>query len=97
MTAPSEQTRAVRSPQAVIVFFVVALGLLAADLVVKQLAFAHVAGTPVLLDGPDASGRAAIPPHDSRILVPKVLALHLTVNEGAVFGLGQGGRWSTLR
>ena len=34
-----------------------------------------------------------IPPHPRRVVVPKVLALHLTVNHGAVFGIGQGKRW----
>lgn len=32
-------------------------------------------------------------PHDSRVVVPKVLNLHLVVNQGAVFGIGQGQRW----
>lgn len=33
-----------------------------------------------------------VPPHDSTTLVPKVLDLQLTLNTGAVFGLGKGAR-----
>ncbi|MEM6749056.1 MAG: signal peptidase II [Planctomycetota bacterium] len=35
----------------------------------------------------------ATPQHDPVLLVHKVLELKLVVNAGAVFGLGQGGRW----
>lgn len=32
-------------------------------------------------------------PHESKVVVPKVLNLHLLTNQGAVFGIGQGQRW----
>ena len=73
-------------------FAVTAAVLLAADLVVKWQAFERVAGQPVALRG-GAEGQAAIPAHESVIVVRKLLALHLTANTGAVFGLGKGGRW----
>lgn len=67
--------------------------LLAADLISKQLAFEHVAGQPVTITR-DADGRLdSIPPHDDIPIVPSILSLQLTLNEGAVFGIGQGRRW----
>ncbi len=32
-------------------------------------------------------------PHESKVVVPKILNLHLLTNQGAVFGIGQGQRW----
>ncbi len=32
-------------------------------------------------------------PHDPKVVVPKILNLHLLTNQGAVFGIGQGQRW----
>jgi signal peptidase II len=52
-----------------------------------------VAGAPAALVRDEAGRLAPLPQHEAVILIPKVLALHLTANEGAVFGLGQGGRW----
>ncbi len=34
-----------------------------------------------------------VPPHDPTVVVPNVLEFKLVLNAGAVFGLGQGGRW----
>ncbi|MDY7107494.1 MAG: signal peptidase II [Planctomycetota bacterium] len=85
--------RAWRHAPAVARFLIVAVILLAADLVTKPLAFEHVAGEPVtMLRDPDGQ-LAPLPRHEAVILIPRVLALHLTANEGAVFGLGRGGRW----
>lgn len=82
-----------RSRGAILRFAVVFLVVLVGDLVLKQQAFERVAGTPVALErGPDGT-LPPIPAHDAVIVVPKVLALQLTLNRGAVFGLGQGGRW----
>ena len=36
---------------------------------------------------------SAIPPHDGITVVPSVLALKLTINTGAVFGIGKGAQW----
>jgi signal peptidase II len=85
-----------RSPRAVAVALGVAVFLLAVDLVSKELAFQHVAGQPVVLDANAADPDhpvAIIPNHEPTIVIPKVLALQLTLNHGAVFGLGQGWRW----
>jgi signal peptidase II len=85
--------RAWRHAPSVARFLIAAALLLAADLITKSLAFERVAGEPVSLMR-DASGQLApLPRHEATVLVPGVLALHLTANEGAVFGLGQGGRW----
>lgn len=35
---------------------------------------------------------AEMVPHESKVVVPKVLNLHLLTNQGAVFGIGQGQR-----
>lgn len=36
---------------------------------------------------------SAIPYHEGKVVVPSVLALRLTINTGAVFGLGKGKQW----
>jgi signal peptidase II len=41
----------------------------------------------------DAHPASAIPRHEPTELVPGLLDLQLTLNTGAVFGLGQGARW----
>ena len=95
MTDPSHTGPiAGRQRRCVIRFFVVMLVLLGADLLIKHYAFKHVAGVPVdlsqVLEQPNLD---VIPPHRETTVIPKVLALRLTLNQGAVFGLGQGGRW----
>lgn len=47
----------------------------------------------VLLERTHPDFPASAVPNDSRTLVPGVLDLHLTLNTGAVFGIGQGQRW----
>ena len=90
--APQTPARtAISDRRSVLIFVVTLLVMLTADLLVKWLAFEHVAGQPVVLNGPAASTR--IHSHEGVMLVPKVLSLQLTLNEGAVFGLGEGGRW----
>jgi len=85
--------RAARSRKAIARLVVTAVLLLAVDLFTKSVAFSRVADAPVTL-ARDANGQlAALPAHEPVVLVPGVLGLHLTMNEGAVFGFGQGGRW----
>lgn len=77
----------------IVLFLVVAAGVFGADLLSKSLSFRYVAGQPVVT-GPD--GRLdddAIPPHPERTVIPRILALKLTVNTGAVFGIGKGRKW----
>lgn len=88
--APVERSdRAWRRPKLVAGFIIAVAVMLAGDLYLKVWAFDHVAGSPVELTGPGSF----IPPHPPRVLVPSVLALKLTLNEGALFGLGQGYAW----
>ncbi|MEE9212501.1 MAG: signal peptidase II [Phycisphaeraceae bacterium] len=68
------------------------LAVLVVDLATKWLSFKHVAGTPVLLTRENAADADTIPAHDEIVFVPKLLALKLTTNTGAVFGLGKGSR-----
>ena len=70
---------------ALICFIITAGAIIAADLWLKSWSFRNVAGAPVV-DG-------FVPPHDGLELVPRVLTLKLVKNYGAVFGIGQGGRW----
>ncbi|MCP3902988.1 MAG: signal peptidase II [Planctomycetes bacterium] len=85
--------RASRSRAAVARLLVTAALLLAADLVTKAVTFDRVAGAPVTL-ARDANGQLPpLPAHEPVIVASRILGLHLTVNEGAVFGLGRGGRW----
>ncbi|QDU71194.1 signal peptidase II [Mucisphaera calidilacus] len=71
-----------------LVFAGVALSVFAADMVSKYWAFATVAGIPVRPD-PSYPG-SGIPEHASIAVIPHVLDLHLILNRGAVFGMGQG-------
>jgi signal peptidase II len=89
----TRKNRAGRHASAVILFVIVAAALLASDLIVKAVSFERVAGTPVVLERDENGQLPPAPPHEAVTVIPKVLALHLTVNKGAVFGLGQGGRW----
>jgi len=84
---------AARDGRAVAMFLAVVVVLLAADLVSKALAFEHVAGEPVELNATQDPHVDVVPRHDAIIVIPKVLALKLTLNHGAVFGIGQGARW----
>jgi len=87
-----QPTLAGRSGTAIARFLIIALVVLAGDLLIKHSAFEHVAGTPVTLDDGQRLTNAAIAPHEAIPIVPNVLALKLTANEGAVFGIAQGGR-----
>ncbi|WP_428389615.1 signal peptidase II [Mucisphaera sp.] len=60
------------------------------DMWLKYWAFATVAGVPVRPD-PTFPGYG-IPPHEPIVVIPHLLNLKLTLNTGAVFGLGQGGQ-----
>ncbi len=66
---------------------------LAADLISKSVSFTHVAGQPVHVTRDNASMQGIIPDHPPINVVPHVLAFQLTLNTGAVFGLGQGAQW----
>lgn len=71
-----------------------AIVVLCGDLVAKHVAFDRVAGDPVATErDPETGQLPPIPRHEGHVVVPKILNLQLTWNEGAVFGLGQGGRW----
>ncbi len=99
---PSEATEARRpvrlagqSGGAVVFFIVVMLAILAADLGLKYWSFANVAGRQVVLTEEvtvDHRGFWSKYPHDSTVVIPKVLEFRLTTNTGAVFGLGKGNR-----
>ena len=88
----AERQRAGRHVPAVMLFVMAVVVLVGADLAAKTQAFARVAPAAISLSG-DWTGRPVIPPHEPVIVIPKVLALHLTANTGAVFGIGKGGRW----
>ena len=91
--ASSPPKRAVRSARAIVVFALVLMALLSADLISKHVAFERVAGDPVTLERDEDGQLAPLPRHDPVVAIPKVLAFQLTLNKGAVFGLGGGGRW----
>ena len=86
-------SRAGNSWRAWLVFLGVIGTALVADMTLKEFAFQTVAGQPVTWAA-SQPGHALIPNHEGVTLIPKVLALRLTTNRGAVFGLGQGGRWA---
>lgn len=63
-----------------------------ADLSLKSWAFAHLADPPVVLTRRNAADPVFWSTHDfeTRLLVPHLLAMHLVLNRGAVFGWAQG-------
>ncbi|MCC6581359.1 MAG: signal peptidase II [Phycisphaeraceae bacterium] len=75
------------------VFLMIVLGVAAADLAIKSWSFNHVAFMPVLPDEQGHLDRDRVPDHQPMPLVPGLLSLRLTVNSGAVFGLGKGSQW----
>ncbi len=85
--------RAGRSRGAWVVFLVVLGVVLGSDLIVKSWSFATVADEPVSMAMVRANEPGAIGYHEPVVCVPGILALHLTVNRGAVFGLGDGSQW----
>ncbi len=98
----SKPDRAGRSRSAWIIFLSALVLTLAADLVSKQLAFDHVAPTPVSIDRTNVLSTMAqdprllqtlVPTHTPVVVVPKLLQFQLVLNSGAVFGAGQGKRW----
>lgn len=93
---PCEPALAGARPRCVAAFILVTVALLAADLWLKAWSFEHVAGEPVDVRLVMEHYDGHVPPHDEIVLVPKVLALKLTLNQGAVFGLGQGKRWGFI-
>lgn len=80
------QERAWRHRAALAVFIGVFAFLLIADLVTKHLAFQGI-NIPAVIDG-----EARLPDRNDTV-VPHVLAIRLTLNAGAVFGLGKGWKW----
>jgi len=87
---------AVRHWPSLTLFLGVLVLVLAADLLSKSLAFRYVAGEPIILTPENVADLETIPPHEEITLIPHVVALKLTVNLGAVFGLGQGQRGSFI-
>lgn len=90
--APAVKPTAGRRPASILLFILVTLTVAAADLGLKYYAFHHVAGQPVALDL-SAPPYFGVPHHDPTVLIPGVLNLQLTANEGAIFGIGKGSRW----
>lgn len=80
-----------RCPGLIAVALLLTAGLLAADLGLKYWAFNHWPDSPIDIAAV-RNGSAYLPDKDTPV-IPSVLAIRLTLNEGAVFGLGQGQRW----
>ncbi|MEX2215431.1 MAG: signal peptidase II [Phycisphaeraceae bacterium] len=100
--------RAGRSPRAILSYLIIMSLALVCDLWGKSYAFDHVANAPLSLSRdpdvggtvvqyPDSNGNIIttrdVPPHEGITVVPKVLALKLVINPGAVFGIGKGAQW----
>jgi signal peptidase II len=93
LPADVKPSMAGRRRGAVVYFFALALAVLAGDLALKWWSFNNVAGQPVIIPRDTSTHAGLIPPHQGIRVVPGVLSLKLTLNQGAVFGLGAGGRW----
>ncbi len=79
-------------PALIAMFIAITLASLAIDLGLKYYAFHFVADTPVVLDHEDPPW-FGVPHHEPTVIVPGILNLQLTANEGAIFGIGKGSRW----
>jgi signal peptidase II len=87
--------RAGQSRRAIALFISITILILAGDLLLKQLTFRHVADQPVVITDLASENPEAFMsqyPHESVVVIPDVLTLKLTINTGAVFGLGKGWR-----
>lgn len=82
---------ALRSIRAIATFLFIFTFALVADLAIKHWAFNTFPPQPVNIHTVVA-GEGGIP-DDSMTIVPGVLAIKLTLNQGAVFGMFQGQRW----
>lgn len=89
---PPARSNAGRNRFAITLFILVTLLSLAMDLGLKNYAFNHVTDTPVLLNAENGP-YFGVPHHEPTVLIPGVLNLQLTANEGAIFGIGKGSRW----
>ncbi len=89
-TASSTSRPAGRRPKLIAIALLAAAVLLAADLGLKSWAFTSWPDEPIDIAAVRA-GKAPLPDHDTTV-IPSVLAIRLTLNEGAVFGIGQGQR-----
>lgn len=96
VAAPRRVPRAIGSRFTVTLFLALAASITLLDLATKWAAFRYVADRPVVLT-PEAAGHSAafwaMYPHEPIRVIPGVLSLRLTTNPGAIFGLGDGGRW----
>lgn len=70
-------------------FLLVAAGGLALDLWSKWWAFKHLVAEVIT----DPAGKVSVIPSHVVRVIPGWLHFHVTVNQGAVFGKGQGFRW----
>ena len=100
MPLPTEN---LRSPAALARFLLTTVIGLGLDLWTKQVAFVRLAaGEPYQGLGRDGrvhwfvDSRADLVAAKGYHVIPGFLHFHVTVNEGAVFGLGQGHRWLFL-
>ncbi len=106
-----------RHPPSILLFVLIVVAIVGADLWFKAWSFSHVAGEPLVLDrdpedgttlvqtrgkdgrliiqqrARDSEPASAIPFHEGMTVIPKILDLRLTINTGAVFGLGKGKQW----
>lgn len=111
------EPRAGRHKPSVVLFIALTLAVLGVDLLVKHLAFRHVADRPIILSRDPDTGltvvqvrtqngdlvtsepihpgepATAIPQHEGVTVIPSVFKLKLTINTGAVFGIGKGKQW----
>ena len=90
-TAQPAAINALRSPRAVMLFLIIFIGALTTDLAIKHWAFNTFPDRAIDIPAVVA-GQAGIP-DDSMTVLPGVLAIKLTLNQGAVFGMFQGQRW----
>lgn len=74
-------------------FVVLTLVVLGADLVLKSWSFRHVGPEPVKLTGQPEVDLATLRELEPVVVIPGVLDLKLTLNTGALFGMGSGKQW----
>ncbi len=79
--------------RAVTRFVILAALMLAIDLGSKAASFHWIGDAPVRLGEPSAETMRQLAAIEPIVVVPRLLHLQLWLNEGAIFGIGQGKRW----
>jgi len=93
-TSPNPVKRVSARPLVPLLLFVSIMSfVLGVDMLIKYWSFENVAGSAVQLQAGARNVPQQIPYHDAKQVIPSILSLRLTLNTGAIFGIGKGAQW----